>query len=73
MYDSIATGLLTLTESLEHDHVIHTFLDPGDLQQVEPLSAVNESGAWWGDGGSMAPEVGLLTHNIVIQGLFAEM
>lgn len=64
----IFIGVLTLTEPLEHDHLIHTFLDPGDLQQADPLSAVNGSSPWWGDGGFMAPEVGILTRNIVIQG-----
>lgn len=64
-----ATGVLTLTEPLEHDHLIHTFLDPSDLQQVDPPPMTGSGGTpWWGDGGSMAPEVGMLTHNIVIQG-----
>lgn len=36
-----------------------------DLQLADPPS---EPSPWWGDGGTMAPEVGLLTHNIVIQG-----
>lgn len=62
-------GVLTLTEPLDHDHVIHTFLDAADLQQAEPASTLDGSHPWWGDGGSIAPEVGLLTHNIVIQGI----
>ena len=59
--------MLTLTEPLQHDHMIHSFLEPSDLEQGDPPS---ESDPWWGDGGSMAPEVGLLTHNIVIQGTY---
>lgn len=59
--------MLTLTEALQHDHLIHSFLAPEDFQQADPPSA-SETNYWWGDGGTMAPEVGLLTHNIVIQG-----
>ena len=59
---------MTLSEPLAYDHEIHAFLDVGDLQQADHLSSSTGSDPWWGDGGTMAPEVGLLTHNIVIQG-----
>ena len=56
------TGTITLDTPLQFDHMVHRFLDPSDI------SSAPHSSRWWGDGGSLAPEVGLLTHNIVIQG-----
>ena len=56
------TGTITLDTPLQFDHMVHRFLDPSDI------SSAPHSSHWWGDGGSLAPEVGLLTHNIVIQG-----
>ena len=63
-YDS-TTGVITLDQPLHYDHLIYSFLTPSDL-----ASGGNISASWWGGGGggSMAPEVGLLTHNVVIQG-----
>lgn len=61
--------MVTLAEPLQHDHVIHSFLEDTDLQQADP-PLLNGSSAWWGDGGTIAPEVGLLTHNIIIQGKY---
>ena len=61
-YDS-TTGVITLDQPLLYDHLIYSFLTPSDLASVGNIST-----SWWEDGGSMAPEVGLLTHNIVIQG-----
>ena len=57
------TGVLTLNQPLLYDHLIYNFLTPSDL-----TSGGNISYPWWGDGGLIAPEVGLLTHNVVIQG-----
>ena len=52
---------ITIDAPLEYDHEIFDFLDPSDLDDpVDPR--------WWNDGGRMAPEVGLLSHNIVVQG-----
>ena len=59
------TGVVTLDEALEFDHQVHNFLEPSDLNDSYPEDVME---AWWGDGGSLAPEVGLLTHNIIIQG-----
>ena len=56
------TGTITLDTPLQFDHIVHRFLDPSDI------SSAPHSSRWWRDGGSLAPEVGLLTHNIVIQG-----
>lgn len=56
-------GSVTLDRPLQYDHLIYTFLTPSDV-----ASGGNASAGWYGDGGSIAPEVGLLTHNIVIQG-----
>ena len=60
---SALTGLVTLDRPLQYDHLIYSFLAPSDI-----VSGGNTSAPWYGDGGSIAPEVGLLTHNIVIQG-----
>jgi len=53
---------ITLDTPLQFDHTVHNFLNSSDI------SSAPESNRWWGDGGALAPEVGLLTHNIVIQG-----
>ena len=55
-------GTITLDTPLQFDHTVHNFLNSSDI------SSAPESNRWWGDGGALAPEVGLLTHNIVIQG-----
>ena len=57
-----------LEEPLLHDHMVHRFLDPSDLTMADPANPGMATPAWWGDGGDLAPEVGLLTRNIVIQG-----
>lgn len=59
---------MTLTEPLDYDHVIHSFLDPSDLLLSDMVGG--STTPWWADGGAMAPEVGLLTHNIIIQGKY---
>ena len=61
-YTLTRTGTITLDTPLQFDHIVHRFLDPSDI------SSAPHSSRWWRDGGSLAPEVGLLTHNIVIQG-----
>lgn len=43
------------------------FLEQTDLDSADP-PLVGGTSPWWVDGGSMAPEVGLLSHNIIIQG-----
>ena len=50
-----------------HDHIVYSFMEPSDLLSADPPQ-VQSGSHWWGDGGAMAPEVGLLSHNIVIQG-----
>jgi len=65
---SLALGLVMLEEPLLHDHVVHGFLDPSDLTMGDLANAGMATPPWWGDGGELAPEVGLLTRNIVIQG-----
>jgi len=55
-------GTITLDTPLQFDHTVHYFLNSSDI------SSAPETSRWWGDGGTLAPEVGLLTHNIVIQG-----
>ncbi len=64
-----SSGVLTLTEALDYDHLIHNFLDSSDLEDADPPSTVDGANPWWGDGGALAPEVGLFTRNIVIQGM----
>ena len=66
-YLDLCAGRITLNESLAHDHVIYSFMEPSDLQAADPPQT-SGSPQWWDDGGQMAPEVGLLSHNIVIQG-----
>ena len=44
-----------------YHHIVHEFLSSEEIGQITNSS-------WWGDGGELAPEVGLLTRNIVIQG-----
>ena len=61
------TDSITLEGSLAHDHVVHSFMEPSDLQSADPSQTADTS-HWWGNGGQMAPEIGLLSHNIVIQG-----
>lgn len=52
-----------------HDHIVYSFMEPSDLLSADPPQAQGGS-QWWGDGGTMAPEVGLLSHNIIIQGSY---
>ena len=59
-YDS-QTGTVTLSDPLDYDHLVQDFLDASDI-------AGSDGSQWWGDGGSIKPEVGLLTRSIVIQG-----
>lgn len=59
-------GTITLNEPLFHDHLIHRFLESSDLTSAEPPQTAQQ---WWGDGGELAPEVGVITRNIVIQGV----
>ena len=61
------TGQVTLDASLSHSHLVHPFMEPSNFQSADPLQ-IQGSAHWWGDGGQMAPEVGHLSHNIVIQG-----
>lgn len=61
-------GRITLNEPLTHDHIVYSFMESSDFQLADPPQT-SGSPQWWGDGGLMAPEVGLLSHNIVIQGV----
>ena len=68
---AISGDRITLNRALSHDHVIHSFLDHSDWLGSHDPSIVGgnlNSKFWWGDGGHLAPEVGLLSRNIVIQG-----
>ena len=68
---AISGDRITLDRALSHDHVIHSFLDHSDWLGSHDPSVVRgnlNSKFWWGDGGYLAPEVGLLSRNIVIQG-----
>ena len=65
-YDS-DSGVVTLDAQLEFDHLVHRFLESQDLNLVSP-EGLPSADFWWGDGGQLAPEVGLLTHQIIIQG-----
>ena len=49
-----------------HDHTVYSFMEPSDLLSADPPQSGPQ---WWGDGGTMAPEIGLLSHNVVIQGM----
>ena len=61
LYDQ-DTQTIVFDEPLAHDHVVHSFLSSEDIEQLSGASS------WWNDNGTMAPEVGLLSRNIVIQG-----
>lgn len=50
-----------------YNHIIYDFLDPSDLDNPQP-EGLSPDSQWWNDGEKVAPEVGLLSHNIVIQG-----
>lgn len=50
-----------------YNHIIYDFLDPLDLDNPQP-GGLSPDSQWWNDGGKVAPEVGLLSHNIIIQG-----
>lgn len=56
-----STGVITLSAPLMYGHVIHKFLSEEDISE-------SNGDQWWSEGGSLAPEVGLLSRNIVIQG-----
>lgn len=58
---------MTIDDPLTYDHVIYDFLEPSDLDNPQP-GGMSVDSRWWNDGGKVAPEVGLLSHNIVIQG-----
>lgn len=50
-----------------YNHIIYDFLDPSDLDNRQP-GGLSPDSPWWNDEGKVAPEVGLLSHNIIIQG-----
>ena len=54
--------MIGFNEPLLYDHLVHKFLSSEEIAQL------NGNSSWWGDGGEMAPEVGLLSRNIIIQG-----
>ena len=60
-------GIVILNEPLEYDHLLQPFLEQSDIDASDP-PLMSGDNLWWGDGGMMAAEVGLLSHNIVIQG-----
>jgi len=68
---AIIGNRLTLDQALEYDHVIHSFLEDSDWSKTYDPTVEGgnlNSKFWWGNGESLAPEVGLLTRNIIIQG-----
>ncbi len=60
--------MVTLTEPLLHDHIVQPFLEQADLNAADPPTTATGTPPWWQNEGPLAPEVGLLTRNIVIQG-----
>ncbi len=69
---TLHVGQLSLNEPLVHDHVVYSFMEASDLLSADPPQAQSGS-QWWGDGGTMAPEVGLLSRSIIIQGITAHI
>lgn len=68
---AISGNQITLNQSLNYDHVVHPFLENSDWSGSHDPAVEGgdlNSKFWWGDGGHLAPEVGLLSRNIVIQG-----
>ena len=66
-YDQ-STGTLTLTEPLLYDHLVWNLIEDLDLDNAASSNSDPASNMWWYNQREFAPEVGLLTHNIVIQG-----
>ncbi len=62
----IILGTVTLDEPLEYDHFLQSFLEQSDIDAADP--PMSGASPWWEGGGVIAPEVGLLSHSIVIQG-----
>ena len=60
---------MTLDEPLDHDHLVQPFLEQADVDSADP-PFVGGATPWWGDGGTINAEVGLLSHNIIIQGAY---
>ncbi len=67
-YDN-TIGAVTIDEPLEHAHTVQKFLSDQQLS-AWINSSVNDSTWWGGTEGdvTLSPEVGLLSHNIIIQG-----
>ena len=65
-YDS-TMGTVTINEPLEYSHYVHQFVSDDEIDNL-----INNSlDQWWGSGVedlTLSPEVGLLSHNIIIQG-----
>ena len=67
-YDSV-TGTITIDEPLKYSHVVHQFVSDSELEVWKNGNLDNNP--WWGgkkEDVTLSPEVGLLSHNIVIQG-----
>ena len=67
----ISGDRVTLDQALNHNHVIHSFLEDSDWSGSHDPAVEGgnlNSKFWWGNGGRLAPEVGLLSRNIVVQG-----
>lgn len=63
-----STGQIELNEQLQFDHTIHQLLSDEMIAEWKTNGNTND---WWdgtSDSLTLAPEVGILTHNIVIQG-----
>ena len=66
-YDS-QTGIITFDEPLEYTHKVQQMATDVEIEHWKSKSMSNP---WWGgdvDSLTIAPEVGLLSHNIIIQG-----
>jgi len=66
---SVSGRRITLDQDLDYDHMIYTFLDQSEwMGSHDPEDGDLNTQYWWGNGGQMSPEVGLLSRNIIIQG-----
>jgi len=65
----VSARRITIDRALDHDHVTYNFLDQSErIGSHDPEDGDLDTQYWWGNGGQMSPEVGLLSRNIVIQG-----
>ena len=62
------TGTVTFSEPLNYNHLVWLLVEDSDLASMADSNADRAEDLWWYNQRELAPEVGLLTHNIVIQG-----